>query len=70
MLVPQIEGGLGPPGFETEKTSVKHLDASVTEFVPAASMERTLPTVRACSAVVPAAVSGPVITKVKKSSLN
>ena len=28
MTVPQICGGLGPPGFETEKTSVKHLEAS------------------------------------------
>ena len=29
VLVPQIAGGLGPPGFETEKISVKHLDARV-----------------------------------------
>ena len=27
MAVPQICGGLGPPGFEIEKTSVKHLEA-------------------------------------------
>ena len=34
MAVPQICGGLGPPGFETENTSVKHLDASEAAVPP------------------------------------
>ena len=67
MAVPQICGGLGPPGFEIENTSVKHLDARETSFGP------PVPTVCPPTALASVAVTvfaGPFITKVIKSSLS
>ena len=66
VAVPQICGGLGPPGFEIEKTSVKHLEASDEALPPAAT---DAPAVVKASVVV-TVVMGPFITKVMKSSLS
>ena len=68
MAVPQICGGLGPPGFETEKVSVKHLEAS-DESTPPAPVATDTPAIVLTSVVV-TVVMGPFITKVIKSSLS
>ena len=64
-LFPQICGGLGPPGLETENTSVRHLVASVAVF-PAKVVTASPDT----CAIVVIDVSGWLMTKSTKSSLN
>ena len=66
MAVPQICGGLGPPGFETEKVSVKHLEASDESTPPVATDTPAI----VLTSVVVTVVMGPFITKVIKSSLS
>ncbi len=66
-LVPQMDGGLGPSGFDTLKRSVRHWVKALTTTVPPGPTTPDFATRFATEAVN---VFGPVITKFMKSSLS
>ena len=67
-LVPQIVGGVEPPGFVTANTSVKHRVESAAGIALALASLAGEPFSSLVTSVV--AVSGPAMTNVLKSSLS
>ncbi len=67
MFVPQIVGGLAPPGLVTLNVSVMHLVKSQTGIVPPLA---TTPVRAILLVTVTVPVLGPEMTKMSKSSLS
>ena len=67
MLIPQIEGGFGPPEFDTLKVSVRHCVNSVTLTVPSGT---TTPDLSKRFATDTVLVLGPEMENDWKSSLS
>ncbi len=67
VFVPQMEGGLKPPPpLDTEKVSVRHMEASVTDMSALSTMTPAIPLTLVTELVL---VDGPAMVKVVKSSL-
>ena len=66
-MYPQICGGLGPPAFDIEKRSVKHLDAKLDAcpLLPVWSIW-----LLTTCATLTVEVAGPAMLNMIKSSLN